>query len=292
MKTVIYKLHSSWKWNFYHRQKCKNGKLLQMDLKVHINICCTLPHTHTHTPCNSPGRQQPEPQVQAFTLHLLQGHSAAERIERKRVILAQRVRKLLHKTFQKTLSSVLLVHPHRDLVSVIKLMTGPSLSHWTLLQSALFLFAPKKKKKKKKKFNHTQTQSTFSTFSHCRLTTVFCLNRFNPASPVFWWAHSTAGMQAKLKRVSQSCVIQRQCHYEFLTRLQRLHQCSAIPCNLYMHHLKLKIQTASVSIGKALNSEQIRHICSGFDMRRINAYLSVQSSFNILFLSRTSERIN
>lgn len=48
MKTVIYKLHSSWKWNFYHRQKCKNGKLLQMDLKVHINICCTLPHTHTH----------------------------------------------------------------------------------------------------------------------------------------------------------------------------------------------------------------------------------------------------
>lgn len=49
MKTVIYKLHSSWKWNFYHRQKCKNGKLLQMDLKVHINICCTLPHTLTHT---------------------------------------------------------------------------------------------------------------------------------------------------------------------------------------------------------------------------------------------------
>lgn len=290
MKTVIYKLHSSWKWNFYHRQKCKNGKLLQMDLKVHINICCTLPHTHTHHVTHlEDSSRSPRSRLSPFTssrvtvrLSGLRGSGSSWPSG-----FANSSTKLSRKLWAPSCSFI-----PTAILWVWSNWWQVRLSHTGHFCNLPCSCSHLKRKRKKKKFNHTQTQSTFSTFSHCRLTTVFCLNRFNPASPVFWWAHSTAGMQAKLKRVSQSCVIQRQCHYECLTRLQRLHQCSAIPCNLYMHHLKLKIQTASVSIGKALNSEQIRHICSGFDMRRINAYLSVQSSFNILFLSRTSERIN
>lgn len=75
-----------------------------------LSLMVKIHHTHTHTHPVVPGSQQPQAQLQALALQLLQGHFAAQGADRQRTAFIQGSGELFHKPPQEALDLLLVVH--------------------------------------------------------------------------------------------------------------------------------------------------------------------------------------